>query len=116
MTPASLPPGADLTSNVRQLASAPIAAAADSRPESRVGDGERTLTNANRAIAAAEEAIEVTMGMDHGDGDLIIDDGWETEDSEDFDDDDDDMVMDLDEEEDDDDDDDGELIQLIGHL
>lgn len=33
-------------------------------------------------IAAADEAIEIAVALEtgHGDGDLIFDDGWETED------------------------------------
>ncbi|KAI5778217.1 hypothetical protein EDC01DRAFT_719442 [Geopyxis carbonaria] len=83
---------------------------------------EHAISAASRAIAAAEEAIEVALEFDHGDEDLLIDDGWVTEsDSED-----DDIDWSDDNEDDhnagtsgtgdDDDDDDDELINLVGHL
>jgi len=104
-------------------------ATGNSPPRLAPAEGEAALANANRAIAAAGEAIMELDGVE----DLIIDDGWETEDSGDFTDidDDDDLsgfggggveaVEEEDSEEedgdgdDDDDDDDDDLIQLIGH-
>lgn len=61
------------------LSSPPRFARAEAGP---AADGERTLREANRVIAAADEAIEIAVALEtsHGDGDLIFDDGWETED------------------------------------
>lgn len=95
------------------------------RTEAGSVDGERTLRDATRALAAAEEAIEIAVALEinHGDEDLIFDDGWETEEegSDAFSDDEIDegeefsKASDGEEEEDDDDDDEDDPIQLIGH-
>lgn len=63
------------------LNSPPRLARAEAGP---AADGERTLREANRVIAAADEAIEIAIALEisHGDSDLIFDDGWETEDDE----------------------------------
>jgi len=88
-------------------------------------DSGATISNANRVLAAADEAIQSASGLGDRDGVPIIDDGWESEDSADFldevDDEDDseagDDYEDDDEEDDDDDDDEFvELINLRGHI
>jgi hypothetical protein len=85
------------------------------------------LSNANRAIAAADVAIQAASGLGV-DREVpvpvpIIDDGWETENSDDFLDDDDEEEEEevyahelSEEEEEDDDDDEEELINLRGHI
>ena len=81
-----------------------------------------TISNANRALAAADEAIQLASGLGDRDGPPIIDDGWESDDSADFldeeDEDEDEVDSEVDggEEDDDDDDDDDELINLRGHI
>lgn len=95
------------------------------RAEAGPTDGERSLRNAAQAIAAAEEAIGIAAAFEvsHGDGDLIFDDGWETEEEgsdvfsdnevdeeEEF-----TKVSDEEDEEDEDEDDEDDPIQLIGH-
>lgn len=76
------------------------------------------MTHANRAIAAAEEAIEAALSLDHGDEDLLIDDGWVTDSDDDEDEDDmeDEVLWTDGDESDDDDDEEDELINLIGHV
>ncbi|KAH8150507.1 uncharacterized protein LAJ45_05202 [Morchella importuna] len=84
------------------------------RAEAGPTDGEAAILNANRALAAAEEAIGVTLDM--GDEDLIVDDGWETNSDAVSDlevDDEDEFKTENGDEEDDEDEDDP--IQLIGH-
>lgn len=85
--------------------------------------GEETLNNANRALAAAEVAIQVASGLEDREATVpIIDDGWESEYSDDFLDDDEDEEEEAythelsEEEEDDDDEDEEELISLRGHI
>ncbi|KAL7276551.1 hypothetical protein RUND412_000431 [Rhizina undulata] len=83
-------------------------------------EGDNTLVNANRVIAAADEAIDATNMV-------IVDDGWESEEDssgfdDDFDDDEDDddgdvsdeVLEDEDDEEEEDDDSEDEM-ELIGH-
>ncbi|RPA91239.1 zf-CHY-domain-containing protein [Choiromyces venosus 120613-1] len=122
MSPSALPHLPERTTSSNSL----LRGQANSPPRLAPAEGEVALANANRAIAAAGEAIMELNGVE----DLIIDDGWETEDSADFTDinDDDDLSgFDKDETEsvgeeeedddddDEDDDDDDDLIQLIGH-
>ncbi|KAH0602182.1 uncharacterized protein H6S33_010526 [Morchella sextelata] len=85
------------------------------RAEAGPTDGEAAILNANRALAAAEEAIGVTLDM--GDEDLIVDDGWETNSDAVSDlevDDEDEFKTEAGEDEEDDEDED-DPIQLIGH-
>ena len=103
----------------------PRSAASTERGSTAADDGEeQAFNNANRALAAAEEAIQIANGMNDSAQGLIVDDGWETENSADFvddDEEDEDDEYELEEEEEDDDDDDDdddepELIELRGHL
>jgi len=125
MSPSAIPRIPERTTSSNSL----LGGQANSPPRLAPAEGEAALANANRAIAAAGEAIMELDGVE----DLIIDDGWETEDSEDFTDVDDDDDLrgfggggvdaaeedseeeDGDGDDDDDDDDDDDLIQLIGH-
>ncbi|CUS07246.1 unnamed protein product [Tuber aestivum] len=115
MSPSTIPRIPESTTPSNSL----LRGQANSPPRLAPAEGDAALANANRAIAAAGEAI---MGLD-GMGNLTLDDGWETEDSADFTDiDDDDDLGGFgsgreegleeedyeDEEEDDDDDDDGD--------
>jgi hypothetical protein len=88
-------------------------------PRPAPAEGDAALANANRAILAASEVIRA---LDHGDSDLIFDDGWETDDCANFTDvndsdeeDLDNFVKEDDEGDGDDDDEDDDLIQLTGH-
>lgn len=85
------------------------------RAEAGPTDGEAAILNANRALAAAEEAIGVTLDM--GDEDLIVDDGWETisDAVSDLEVDDEDEFKSEEDEGEEDDEDEDDPIQLIGH-
>ncbi|CAZ79240.1 unnamed protein product [Tuber melanosporum] len=126
VSPSAIPRISERTTSLNPL----LRGQANSPPRLAPAEGEAALANASRAIAAAGEAIMELDGVE----DLIIDDGWETEDSADFtdiDDDDDDDLGDFgsggveaveedgeeedDSDDDDDDDDDDDLIQLLGH-
>lgn len=122
-TSPAIPPGPVRTTSSNSLTGQPLNSPPRlARAEAGPADGEGTLLNANRVLAAAEEAIGVVLEIDLGDGGLILDDGWETEESDGFSDmDENDEELDYDkangedDEEEDEEEDEDDPIQLIGH-